>query len=93
MQIFSIASPCPQILTQATYSTRHKATVQFRDQLGPQGDLRDSPVVIPFQSFSTGLGGHREHFWHGQGCPLFDIVHPAFSSLQQGIVFCPRPVP
>ena len=20
-----------------------------------------------------------EQFWHGQGCPLFDVVHPAFS--------------
>ena len=23
-------------------------------------------------------GGHFEWFWHGQGCPLFDIVHPTF---------------
>ena len=27
--------------------------------------------------FST--GGHCEQFWHGQGCPLFDVDHPAFS--------------
>ena len=24
-------------------------------------------------------GGPCEQFWHGQGCPLFDVVHPAFS--------------
>ena len=25
--------------------------------------------------------GHREQFWHGQGCTLFDVVHPAFPTL------------
>ena len=29
-----------------------------------------------FQSFS--VGGHWQQLWHGQGCSLFDIVHPAF---------------
>ena len=24
------------------------------------------------------VGGHREWFQHGQGRPLFDVVHPAF---------------
>ena len=34
--------------------------------------------------FSTGLlpvfsaGDHCEQFWHGQGRPFFDAVHPAF---------------
>ena len=23
-------------------------------------------------------GGLCEQFWHGLGCPLFDVVHPAF---------------
>ena len=23
-------------------------------------------------------GGHCEQFWHGQGCPIFDFVPPAF---------------
>ena len=23
-------------------------------------------------------GGPCEQLWHGQGCPLFDVVHPAF---------------
>ena len=25
--------------------------------------------------------GHCEQFWHGHGCPLFDVVHPAFPLL------------
>ena len=29
----------------------------------------------------TALQGPCEQFWHGQGCPLFDIVHPAFPLL------------
>ena len=24
-------------------------------------------------------GGQREQLWHRQGCPPFDLVHPAFS--------------
>ena len=32
-----------------------------------------------FQSFSA--GGHREQFWHRQGRPLLDVVHPAFPLL------------
>ena len=30
----------------------------------------------PFSVFSA--GGPCEQFWHGQRCPLFDVVHPAF---------------
>ena len=26
-------------------------------------------------------GGPCEQFWPGQGCPLFDVVHPAFHLL------------
>ena len=26
----------------------------------------------------SSAGGHCEQFWHGQGCPLFDVIHPAF---------------
>ena len=35
----------------------------------------DSPEIL-FQSFSE--GGPCEQFWHGQGCPLFDVADPAF---------------
>ena len=31
----------------------------------------------PLPVFSA--GHHCEQFWHVQGCPVFDIVHPAFS--------------
>ena len=30
----------------------------------------------PLSAFS--VGGPCEQFWHGQGCPLFNVVHPAF---------------
>ena len=40
------------------------------------GDMRDNSTEIFFQSFSA--GGPCEQFRHGQGCPLFDVVHPAF---------------
>ena len=30
----------------------------------------------PLQVFSA--AGHYEQFWHALGCPLFDVVHPAF---------------
>ena len=38
---------------------------------------RDRPPV-----FSA--GGPCEQIWHGQGCPLFDVVHPAFLSADHG---------
>ena len=50
-------------------------SVQSLDQLGRQGDMTDdsadSPPVIS-------AGSHCEQVWHGQGCPLFDVVYPAF---------------
>ena len=30
----------------------------------------------PLPVFSA--GGRCDQFWHGQGCPLFDVVHPVF---------------
>ena len=33
----------------------------------------------PLPVFSA--GGPCEHFWHGQGCPHFDVIHPAFPLL------------
>ena len=51
-----------------------KSSVLFNaapDLLGHQGDLRDD---------SAGpLPDSCEQFWHGQGCPLFDVVQPTFS--------------
>ena len=37
--------------------------------------MRDDSAEILLQ---TSAGAHFEQFWHGQGCPLFDVVHPAF---------------
>ena len=33
----------------------------------------------PLPAFS--VGGPWQQFWHGQGCPLFGVVHPAFPLL------------
>ena len=33
----------------------------------------------PLPVFSA--GNHHEQFWHKRGCPLFDVVHPAFPLL------------
>ena len=52
------------------------SSVQSFERLGHRGDMRDDSAGILFQSFSA--GGHREQFWLGQGCLLFDVVHPAF---------------
>ena len=50
-------------------------SVQSLGQFGLRGhDRRFSRD--PFPVFST--GGPCEQFWHGQGCLIFDIVHPAF---------------
>ena len=38
--------------------------------------MRDDSAEILFQSFLQ--GGLCKQFWHGQGRPLFDVVHPAF---------------
>ena len=44
----------------------------YKRQGGHEGLFsRDS-----FPVFSA--GGPFEQLWHGQGCPLFDVVHPAF---------------
>ena len=40
---------------------------------GHEGQFSRDPLPV----FSA--GGHCERFWYGQGCPLFDVVHPAFS--------------
>ena len=37
--------------------------------------MTDNSAEILFQSSA---GGHCEQFWHGQGCPLLEVVHPAF---------------
>ena len=44
-------------------------SVQSLDRLSHRGDMREAV-------FSA--GGPCEQFWQGQGCPIFDFVHPAF---------------
>ena len=44
--------------------------------MGRQGKMRDDSTEILSQTFSA--GGRCEQIWHGQECPLFDVVHPVF---------------
>ena len=39
---------------------------------GHEGRFSRDPLPVP------SAGGLCEQFWHGQRCPLFDVVHPAF---------------
>ena len=52
------------------------SSVQSLDWLGHWGDMWDHSAEILSNLFSA--GGHCEQFWHGKGCPLFDVVNPAF---------------
>ena len=53
-----------------------ESSAQSLDRFGRQGghDRRYSRDPLPVFSAK----GHCEQFCHGQGCPVFDIVHPAF---------------
>ena len=49
-------------------------------------DMNDEFIRDSLPVFSA--GGPCEQFWHGQGCPLFDVVHSAFPlppTLQLGV--------
>ena len=39
---------------------------------GHEGWFSRDPLSV------SSAGGRCEQFWHGQSCPLFDVVHPAF---------------
>ena len=46
--------------------------------LGRRLNMRDDSAEIFFQSVLFSADDHCEQFWLGQGCPLFDVIHPAF---------------
>ena len=53
------------------------STVQFIPwQTGSFGEHDRRLSGDPLPDFSA--EGYCEQFWHGQGCPLFDVVHLAF---------------
>ena len=55
------------------------STVQFSSvplPTGSSGEHEGRFSRDPLPVFSA--GGSCGQFWHGQGCPLFDAVHPAF---------------
>ena len=56
----------------------HGSSVEFnpltdRVVRGHEGRFSRGPLPV----FSA--GGPCEYLWHGQECPLFDVVHPAFA--------------
>ena len=68
-------------LVQFSESVSQFSSVQFSTVLRPIGSwgrggggMRDDSAEALLQS----QGGPCEQFWHGQGCPLMDVVHPAF---------------
>ena len=44
--------------------------------MGSSGEHEGRFSRDPLPVFSA--GGSCGQFWHGQGCPHFDVVHPAF---------------
>ena len=66
------------------------SSVQSLYQLTCQGDMRGNSAEILFLSFLQEAIASSS--WHGQGCPLFDVVHPAFpvpttaSPILQGVL-------
>ena len=44
-----------------------------RGEKAAEGGWEESQTTQPMFS----AGSHCEQFWHGQGCPHFDVVHPA----------------
>ena len=71
-------------LTGINTPTHYDATslftsVQCLDWLGRLGGHEGWFSRDPLPVFSA--DGPCEQFWHRQGCPLFDVVHPAFSLL------------
>ena len=61
---------------------KHPITVQSLNRLGRRlGGARRGGVEQLFNRDPlqvASVGGHCQQFWHWQGRPLFDVVHPAF---------------
>ena len=52
------------------------SSVQSLDQLDRRGGHEGRISRDPLPVFSA--GGHCKQFWHGQGCPRYDVVQSAF---------------
>ena len=65
--------------------------VESFDRVGYQADRRDDSAEILFQYlfFCFLVGAHCEKSRQGQGCPLFDDVHPALPLLGIVVAICP----
>ena len=71
---FSIVSTNVKAWCTSEHSV-HFSSVPWLNELS--GGLEERFNRDPLPVFSA--QGPCEQFWHGQGCPLFDVVHPAFS--------------
>ena len=59
--------------------TQQQSSVQFSSvpwPIGSVGEHEGRFSTDPLPVFSA--GGPCEQFWHGQGCPLFYVVHPTY---------------
>ena len=81
--IFTAVSEAPSLLALLVMHAAHPLTlgalssVQFSrltDWVVGGHEERFSRDPLPVCC----TGGHCEQFWHGLGCPLFDVVHSAF---------------
>ena len=75
IQTLKIQSCSRPEMTFYGYSVQF-SSLQSLVRLGCRVDMRDDSAEILFLSLSA--LGTCEQFWHGQGCPLFGVVHPSF---------------
>ena len=60
--------PCIKLRASSSVSS---VSLPIRSSGGHEVRFSRDPLPV----FSA--GGLSEQFWHGHGCPLFDVVHPA----------------
>ena len=73
------------------FSSIQFSSVQFSSVPRPIGSSGGPDRRFSGDSFAVSSAeGHCEQFRHGQGGPLFDVVHPAFHRAEHGVVHPPR---
>ena len=63
-----------------THCRKRGCSAHYRSVQFSSVDMWDDSAEILFRSFFCCIfvGDPCKQFWHGQGCPLFDFVNPAF---------------
>ena len=77
-RIYSKYDCCPSV-----------SSVQFFDRLGRRGYVTKDSGEILFRCFLQEV--LSEQFWHGQGCPVLDVLYPAFALPTMVSPFPPLP--